>query len=593
MIDAPLVPSSEAARWWPIGLALTSIAWLVVLLAGGGFTVQMGTVVFRSHRLELPALVALVTTGLAFRVRRRALLSDAAALWRPLESASRPVAIAAACFVLIAGLGWGTFAASGADSYGYVSQAALWSEATMTVRDPLAASAPWPSREWTFSPLGYRPGPERGTIVPTYPPGLPLLMAAAMKVGGLQFAYLIVPLLGAMLVLLTFRFGRMLDGDRSGMVAALLIAAAPIVLLQVVQPVSDVPAAAWWLASLVVAAGGDWRRALAAGLLAGAAVLTRPNLVPAAAAVLLTAAFDPRGLPSRARAARPDWRRVAAFSAGLAPAIVAVAAINANWYGSPLNSGYGSLSEIYSAQNVAPNLARYIRWAFETQLPGLVLAAPGVLIALKRTRPASRPLVAGALVLAGVVLACYLPYAVFEDWFYLRFLLPALPVVVAFAAVALVTFAARLPRAARAPALILSCTALVSLSVRQAHDHDAFAMWRFEGRYITVGRSLASAVPDDAVILTLQHSGSVRFYSGRHTLRWDLLEPQSLDSAIEYLTRHGRPPFILLEAWEEPDFRRRFAGSRLGRLDWPATREWNDVVLVKLYDPRRAGVQPY
>ena len=32
-----------------------------------------------------------------------------------------------------------------------------------------------------------------------------------------------------------------------------------------------------------------------------------------------------------------------------------------------------------------------------------------------------------ALAVAAVVTACYLPYAVFSEWFYLRFLLPALP----------------------------------------------------------------------------------------------------------------------------------------------------------------------
>jgi hypothetical protein len=397
----------------------------------------------------------------------------------------------------------------------------------------------------------------------------------------------VVPLLGALLVWFTYRFARALGGEITGMVAAALLAAAPIFLFQVVQPVSDVPAAAWWLAALVV--GGSrtgWRAVLAAGLLAAIAALTRPNLVPAAAAILLVTAFEAPESSDGARRLRIDTSRIIAFTAGLAPGIAFVAILNHRWYGSPLNSGYGSLSEIYGAASILPNLARYTRWALETQWAVLLLALPGVAIAL-RGAAARRPLIGGAVLLAVVVVACYLPYAVFEDWFYLRFLLPALPVVITFAAIALVTLARRLPAPARAPVLILSSTALLSLAIGQAYDRHAFGMWRFEGRYVNVGRDLAAIVPEDAVVLALQHSGSARFYSGRQTLRWDLLEPAWLDRAVTHLIERGRTPYLLLEAWEEPDFRRRFESSRLAdRLNRPATREWTDVVRIRLFDLR-------
>ena len=43
-------------------------------------------------------------------------------------------------------------------------------------------------------------------------------------------------------------------------------------------------------------------------------------------------------------------------------------------------------------------------------------------------RPASLAPAANAAALFGAaVLLCYLPYVVFRDWFYLRFLLPAFP----------------------------------------------------------------------------------------------------------------------------------------------------------------------
>ena len=98
------------------------------------------------------------------------------------------------------GLRFGTFAASGADSYGYVSQADLWLERRLIIDEPLADEAPWPNANWTLTPFGYRPGDDRGTMVPTYAPGLPMVMAVFKAVGGADAVFYVVPLLGALAV---------------------------------------------------------------------------------------------------------------------------------------------------------------------------------------------------------------------------------------------------------------------------------------------------------------------------------------------------------------------------------------------------------
>jgi hypothetical protein len=56
----------------------------------------------------------------------------------------------------------------------------------------------------------------------------------------------------------------------------------------------------------------------------------------------------------------------------------------------------------------------------------------------------------------------------------------------------------------------------------------------------------------------MQHSGSVRFYSGRATLRYDLLDAAWLDRAIDHLESLGFRTYALLEDWEEEVFRERF-----------------------------------
>src|SRR6266446_110010 len=81
--------------------------------------------------------------------------------------------------VLVVALSRGSFVAGGADSYGYLSQARLWEHGSPISYDPMIREVQWPFADWTFSPLGYRPGLLKGTIVPIYSAGYPLLMAAA------------------------------------------------------------------------------------------------------------------------------------------------------------------------------------------------------------------------------------------------------------------------------------------------------------------------------------------------------------------------------------------------------------------------------
>ena len=134
---------------------------------------------------------------------------------------------------------------SAADASGYVSQSRLLAAARVSFDEPLARLLPWTGTEWIFSPLGYRPGPAPGEVVPTYPPGLPLTMAAARAIGGEWAPFFVVPLLGGLAVFCTYLLGARLHSRRAGLTAALLLATSPIFLFQLVQPMSDVPAVAW------------------------------------------------------------------------------------------------------------------------------------------------------------------------------------------------------------------------------------------------------------------------------------------------------------------------------------------------------------
>ena len=107
----------------------------------------------------------------------------------------------------------------------------------------------------------------------------------------------------------------------------------------------------------------------------------------------------------------------------------------------------------------------------------------------------------------------------------------------------------------------------------------------FEARFRVTGEYAGRALPANAIVLAVQHSGSVRFYGGKPTLAWDGIEPAALDGVVDWLRTRGFTPFIVLEDAEEQRFRERFPTQRNGQLDWPPATEIHARVRVRVYDP--------
>ena len=583
----PDSPSRAPRRAWRI-LAVAggcAVALAAAVAATGGIDWSIGALRLRVHqpwRLLVAGGCLIAAASWLGGRQARAALSRA---WDERERYAPWVAIAAAATAMLVGLVKGTRVAGGADAYGYVSQALLWLNGLPVQAEPLAAAVPWPHADWSLAPLGFRPGLQPGILVPTYPPGLPLAMAAAAGIGGTSAVYWVVPVSGAAAVWLTYLLGRRFTDSFGGAAAAVLVAASPVFLYQLVQPMSDVPVTACWLLSLWGAAAGV---PLVAGLGAAAAVLIRPNLAPLAllvTAAAVTHACRQHGNP------RAVLRAAIMCALPLAAAAGFLAWLNAKFYGSPFTSGYGAASELFALANVPVNAGRYIRWLLDTQTPVVLLglAAPLAARFWKPATPGAPPFAQAwfGLGFAAVVLACYLPYSPFEEWWYLRFLLPAIPVLLILATAVLVRFALALPAAMRVP-LVVSCVGVLAWHyVTIAGERSAFALDRLESRYLAAGAFASRTLPERAVLLSVQESGTLRMYGGRTTVRFDRLDPQGLDAAVQFLEREGHRPYFVLEAWEEASFRERFAASSpLGLLDWPPLAEVGTPVRVRFYDPR-------
>jgi hypothetical protein len=473
--------------------------------------------------------------------------------------------------------------AGGSDSYGYVSQADLWLRADLHIAQPEARRVPWPFAQWTLSPLGYRPSVDQGSIVPVYAPGLSMLMAAFKGIAGQCAIAWVVPLCGGLLVVATFAIGRRIFSDQVGAAGAFLLATSPTMLFMVTQPMSDVPVAAFWalatFACLIDTPKGD----ALAGVAASAAILIRPNLAHLGMLMAMWLVFREarrRGMPSM-------LRRPALFSIPVAAAAAGVALLYQHLYGSPTTSGYGSLETIYSISAAPLNVVRYGRWLIQSQTPLALLGLLGVFVpfsAITREVPSPGRGLLGLLCVG--TFAGYLFWNAFDAWWYLRFLLTAWPAICLTAAALLAWPSGRtLSRPAR---VALVCAGLYCLWF--SYRAGTFNFGEGDRRYATVAKLVRDATPPNSMIFSAQHSGSVRYYGGRMSLRYDWLSERWLDRSVAWLNEHGVRPYFLLDEGEIQEFRRRFEGQNvLGRLDLAHVWEYHSSPNVFLFDPLEPG----
>ena len=459
----------------------------------------------------------------------------------------------------------GTWAAGGSDSSCYALMAQSFAQGDLQPRSALA-NAPWPDAQLTLAPGGFIPSSIHGDAsAPICAPGMAVLMAPLAAIFGHDAIFWLTPIAAFLLVMAAFAIARQLAGGMAGATAAILAATSPIVLYQSVQPMNDVVTAALWLMALAV--GGSH---LTAGVLIGIAILVRPNLAPLAIvlAMIPVIQHDTRA---------PQIRGVLVMILGSLPGVIALLWLNRALYGSVFASGYGDAGNLFSIAHLNTNAANYSRAMFQTQnvVPLVGLLAPFVFDGSKRR---------GTVLLvafAAVVVAIYSFYSPFPEWWYLRFLIPAIVVLLILAGAVGVHVLSK----ARMGGLIpIAAIVLGIIGTRAAGERDAFELQRMEGRYRETANIVRERLPANAVLITVWQSGSMRFHAGREVVLWESLDPAWLDRAVAWLRSQGRQPYLLFERREEPEFRARFsAHSEVGGLDWPPRFDLRRQ--VRIYDP--------
>lgn len=483
-----------------------------------------------------------------------------------------PPVLALAVALALAAFGFvqGTRAVGGSDSSCYALMAEAFGTGQWQPSSALAMAAPWPDASRTLAPGGFIPSPVRPDAAsPICAPGYSLLMAPFFAIGGRDAVFAVTPIAAFVLVVCAFTLANRLGGGLAGVSAAVLTASSPTVLFQAVQPMNDIATAALWLAALTVTvrlkphpasglsgnvASGFSRTLVFAGVLTGLAILVRPNLAPLA--VILAAMQWRSGQPLPLKA-------TALLLAGALPGVAAWLWLNQVLYGSIAGNGYGEVGQLFSLSHVGANVANYGQAFYQTQtvFPLVAFAAPFMLVG------EARRLVCWLLGFAAGVISVYLLYRPYPEWWYLRFLVPAIVLLIVIAC----SVAAQVADRARMRGVVAIGTVVLALmGMRVAGEREVLALQLLEGRYRETATLIADRLPANAVLITVWQSGSVKFHAGREAVLWDSLDPEWLDRAVGWLSAQGRAPYILVERREEADFRDRFRGhAELGALDWP------------------------
>jgi hypothetical protein len=86
---------------------------------------------------------------------------------------------------------------------------------------------------------------------------------------------------------------------------------------------------------------------------------------------------------------------------------------------------------------------------------------------------------------------------------------------------------------------------------------------------VLAGEYLAAAVAANAVLISGEQSGAMRYYTGRSIVRWDFLEAETLPQVEARLVNAGHDVWIVLDDWEVGLYREKFRSTAHAGLDWP------------------------
>jgi hypothetical protein len=462
--------------------------------------------------------------------------------------------------------------AGGSDSSGYLNNARLLDHGSLV--EPMRQVPglnPATLSPYAYVPLGFAPRADLINMVPTYPMGLPLLFMVVAHVVGWNLA----PVTTIVLHALTGLWLVYLLGRESGLepgwawLGAMILAASPLYVSMSLEVMSDVPALTWVTAAVLCA----WKSrdhawlALVSGIVVSLAVLDRPTNLLAIVPVAIALGFS--------------VRRWLMLLAGGIPGAIFLGAVNQSAYGHIFTTGYGGVGSLFSLGNAPATLLHYVKWLPALFTP-LIVLCPGLPMLRRCRSPMSVLLAARALVFLG----CYLLYFhTHETWWYLRFILPAVPPMLVAALLVARALANRWNLAPRVWWFAIAAVLVAISGILWFRHFDLAVIDPGERTYPENAQWLESHLPANAVVASMQTSGAIFYYTRFTLFRWDRISSAEFERIAAACAAAGRPVYASLypfEIEEQGAFREHLTGhwSQIGKVR--ASSIWR-------YDEREAG----
>ncbi len=446
------------------------------------------------------------------------------------------------------------------DWYGYYQEGLLFKAGRTTLPTELSPTT-FPS----IVPLGYwvLAG---GRVVPQYPPGFPLLLAAASAFG---LEFYLVPLVGLASCLVLFQLIRDLTGDRlTAALYALLWAFFPIVVFGSTFIMSDLVAALFVMISYWL-----YRRGLV--FWSAFALVYALCVRPSNALYLLV--FSVVLLRDR---------RLIRFGLGMLLPGAVYGLYNYSLFGAPWRTGYPNLGADLAAGFFIPHLGFYLGQILFQFSPFVLL-----LCALGFRKPRDDKIFFVAWFAVYLLFYCFWRSGG-DRWWWTRFLLPGFVPVFLLSALGFSRMRTLIKerlaagprrRAAQAALLVLIGATPIYYFEFGLHQHDLWSTNK--GRiYYDVVKETEKTVPPGSYVGSVEFAGSFRLYT---SLGSYVSVHDNSPQLVDYIQARGHETFLIVEPWNQTDkivgqLLRRYAASKVRDI---AVWGGNPIPLYRLRAP--------
>ena len=429
--------------------------------------------------------------------------------------------------------------AAGSDSSGYLNNARLLSNGQLIIEQRSIRGQPSEALpSYAFVPLGFMPAPNH-QMVPTYPMGLSLMIMGVSYLTGWTHAADVTLLLNALGSVVVIYFLARLSGlSRSlAFLATIILGSSTIFICQALVGMSDVPALAWCSLAILLAmlTRQEDRWALASGAAVAMSVLVRPSdalvVVPVAIAIGLR------------------WRRWVWLCVGGLPGVIFGSLLNLELYGSIFKTGYGDVGGLFEPEYVPLGLAAYARWLPEMLTPGIfaIVLAPLCL----RSRQRVLAILGGWIF---ILLGFYSAYLfTHENWTYMRFPLPAFGAMIILMLLIYQEGLRKLGSTARWAVSVAGLAFALIWNGYWMISYGALNFARGEKNYFLASEWVNANLPENAVLLAMQTSGALLYYTKFTFVRWDQFTKPTFPMIEQRAAEAGSPIYAVLFPFEKKE----------------------------------------